>query len=142
MLILKWQLRLCFNVEMLLIYSHFWSKGYGFFICKMCSLQSHWIAHYKFLGHILSMEKDKPTDIYALFEPSHGKRTPGDCKSPFLTKSRNGLTPICISQMMTSCELTKAEPVGDALEWTALLQLTKDDDDDDQVGGNIVNRLI
>ena len=44
--------------------------------------------------------------------------------------------------MMTSCALTKAEPVGDALQWTALLQLTNDDDDDDQVGGNIVNRLI
>ena len=73
-----------------------------------------------------------------------GKEHQGDCKSPFLTKSRNGLTPICIShnQMMTSCTLTKAEPVGDALQWTALLQLTNNDDDDDQVGGNIVNRLI
>lgn len=74
--------------------------------------------------------------------PPMEKEHQGDCKSPFLTKSRNGLTPICISQMMTSCELTKAEPVGDALQWTALLQLTNDDDDDDQVGGNIVNRLI
>lgn len=45
--------------------------------------------------------------------------------------------------MMTSCTLTKTEPVGDALQLTALLQSTNDDDyDDDEVGGNIVNRLI
>ena len=84
---------------------------------------------------------NRPTSMHCL-SPPVGKEHQGDCKSPFLTKSRNGLTPICISQMTTSCALTKAELVGDALQWTALLQLTNDDDDDDQVGGNIFNRLI
>ena len=139
MLILKWQLRLCFNVEMLLIYSHFWSKEYSFFICKMCSLQPHWIAHNKFLGHILRMEKDEPINIYALFEPPMGKEHQGD---PFLTRSRNGLTLISISKMMTSCALLKTEPVGDALQLTALLQSSNDDDDDDEVSGNIVINSI
>jgi len=41
--------------------------------------------------------------------------------------------------MMTFCALLKTEPVGDALQLTALLQSTNDDDDDDDVvGGNIV----
>lgn len=83
----------------------------------------------------------RPTFMH-LFEPSHRKKTPGDCKSPFLTKSRNGLTPIHISLMMTSCALIKTEPVGYTLQLTAPLQSTKDDDDNDEVGGNIVNRLI
>ena len=71
-----------------------------------------------------------------------GKEHQGDCKSPFLNKSRNGLTPIRISQMMTSCTLTKTEPVGDALQLTALLQSTNDDDDDDEVGGNTIHSLL
>ena len=71
-----------------------------------------------------------------------GKEHQGDCKSPFLTKSRNGLTPIRISQMMTSYTLTKTEPVGDASQLTALLQSTNDDDDDDEVGGNTIHSLL
>ena len=45
--------------------------------------------------------------------------------------------------MMTFCALLKTEPVGDALQLTALLQSINndDDDDDDEVGDNIVVRL-
>ena len=44
--------------------------------------------------------------------------------------------------MMTfSCALLKTEPVGDALQLTALLQSINNDDDDDEVGDNIVVRL-
>ena len=44
---------------------------------------------------------------------------------------RNGLTPTISSQRMTSCALPKAEPVGDALQLTALQPTDYDDDDDD-----------
>ena len=44
----------------------------------------------------------------------------------FPTKSSNGLTPTITSQRMTSCTLSKTEPVGDALQW-AVPQPTDDD---------------
>ena len=43
---------------------------------------------------------------------------------------------------MTSCALLKTEPVGDALQLTALLQSSNDDDDNDEVSGNIVINSI
>ena len=34
-------------------------------------------CQHKFLGHILRMDKDEPTNIYALCEPSNARRPPG-----------------------------------------------------------------
>ena len=42
-----------------------------------------------------------------------GEDPQGDRKSSFPANSGNGLTPISISQSMTSCALPKTEPVGD-----------------------------
>ena len=53
-------------------------------------LYSRWVS---LLGHILRLEKDEPANIYALFEPSHGRRPQIDCISRFPAKSRNGSTP-------------------------------------------------
>ena len=66
------------------------------------------------------MEKDKPANI--------PKR---DRKSPFLAKSRNGSTPISISQRTTLCALPKTEPAGDVIHSTAIPSTNDDDDDDD-----------
>jgi len=58
------------------------------------------------------MEKDKPANVRK-----------GDRKRPFRAKSRNGSTPISISQRMTLCALPKTEPAGDAIHSTAILGL-------------------
>ena len=69
---------------------------------------------------LAGMEKDKPANI--------PKR---DRKSPFLAKSRNGSTPISISQRTTLCALPKTEPAGDAIHSTAIPSTNDDDDEDD-----------
>ena len=59
----------------------------------LCRLRSRQPKFLGLLGHILRMEKDEPANIYALFEPSHGRRPQIDCISRFSAKSRNGSTP-------------------------------------------------
>ena len=66
------------------------------------------------------MEKDKPAKI-----------PKGDRKSPFLAKSRNGSTPISISQRMTLCALPKNQVSWRRLHSTAISSTNDDDDDDD-----------
>ena len=68
------------------------------------------------------MEKDERThDHYTLsIKPPTGEDPQEDRKSPFPTKSRDGLTPTNTSQRLTFCALANTKPAGDALESTPL----------------------
>ena len=48
-----------------------------------CSITLTIIQQLKFLGQILSTEKDGPANIYTLHEPSHGRTTPERQQKPF-----------------------------------------------------------
>ena len=55
-------------------------------VVKQVSLLNHSftiIQQLKFLGQILSTEKDGPANIYTLHEPSHGRTTPERQQKPF-----------------------------------------------------------
>ena len=47
----------------------------------------------KFLGYILPMNKDEPANIYALYEPSHGRRPPGRTRRSFLHQVHEWIDP-------------------------------------------------
>ena len=66
-----------------------------------------------------------------VYEPSHGRSPPGrpTTISPFPAESRNGSTPMSISQRMTSCALPKTELFGDELRSAALRSTDNDDDE-------------
>lgn len=51
---------------------------------------------------------------------AHGRIPQEDHRSPFPTKSRDGLTPTSTSQRLTFCALANTKPAGDALESTPL----------------------
>ena len=61
-----------------------------------------------------------PANIYVLFEVPMGEDPQEFRGGHSPAKSRNGLALTITSQRITSCELPKTEPVGDALQSTVL----------------------
>ena len=92
-----------------------------------CSITLTIIQQLKFLGQILSTEKDGPANIYTLHEPSHGRTTPERQQKPFSEPCSGMDRPRrTLLRGQHRAHLPKTEPVWDVDLQLAAPQSTHD----------------